>query len=92
MLWPKEGTIMVEISGHVAGEGELEFFQKRSFQPHLVGFGVGFIDIFYQNPETFLPKYKLKLLYFVVFSSNSCEHFRLTWILNQATSLVTVFC
>ena len=47
MLWPKEGTIMVEISGHVAGEGELEFFQKRSFQPHLVGFGVGFLDIFH---------------------------------------------
>ena len=71
MLWPKEGTIMVEISGHVAGEGELEFFQKGSFQSHLVGFRVRLIDIFHPNPETFLPKYKLKFLYFIVLFSNS---------------------
>ena len=29
MLGPKEGTVMVEISGTVAGEGEPEFFPEQ---------------------------------------------------------------
>lgn len=63
MLWPKEGTVMVEISGTVAGEGEPEFLPEQIIS---IPLGRGWeqrwlIGPSHQNPEIFLPKYKLEL-------------------------------